>query len=324
MNGTATPPDADEVLQVLFSQLRVLFQTFNDPTDDFPPPEDVFIVSSFASGSNLVQHMCYQLLVAAKRVPTDPNGESYIDTTAVVPVLEVRNLLNLKEPHHRSKPQMWKTHVAVTPFLPYLNDNRKMIFCIRNPLDVCRSFLDFIIEWLSGLTVRDPEVRKAIYPRFFWDYFMSFPPLPDGSTPNLGLWFRHVKGWTEHDKGNTLYLIYEDVIKDFPKTIRTIAKFLCVPVTDAIMKQVLLMCDRDRMARNPRTRARLLSAALGLDPEKATRTRLLNGPSFKDIELPKACKDACWEKFYEATGCTTYEQLVDELRIRNKKLFAYL
>ncbi|KAI0561209.1 Sulfotransferase 4A1, partial [Gracilaria domingensis] len=77
----------------------------------------VIIASNYASGSNLIQHMTYQLLVATNRVPSDPDGSNYSDTTVVVPITELRDVLNLHDPHHRSFPQVWKTHLDIQPFL---------------------------------------------------------------------------------------------------------------------------------------------------------------------------------------------------------------
>ncbi|KAI0558375.1 Sulfotransferase 4A1, partial [Gracilaria domingensis] len=107
----------------------------------------VIIASNYASGSNLIQHMTYQLLVATNRVPSDLDESSYSDTTAVVPITELCHALNLHKPHHRRYPQVCKTHLDIQPFLKQSgHKGRKILYCIRNPLDVCR-ILDFTGEW---------------------------------------------------------------------------------------------------------------------------------------------------------------------------------
>ncbi|KAI0561182.1 sulfotransferase [Gracilaria domingensis] len=178
------------------------------------------------------------------------------------------------------------------------------------------------------MSLKDQAVRKAIYPKYFMEYFLECDRLPDGSYPEackrLSKWFKHVKSWTEHDKGRTLYLIYEDVIKDIPNTIQTISKFLSVPVTEKQIHHVASRCERSWMASNPRTRARTFSKAFGLDESKSCRTRRLDAFSFRDVELPVFCQDACWRMFHDAVGLETYNELVDELRSRNELLFACL
>eukprot|EP00737_Agarophyton_chilense_P000964 gb/GEZJ01001073.1/.p1 GENE.gb/GEZJ01001073.1/~~gb/GEZJ01001073.1/.p1 ORF type:complete len:212 (+),score=17.21 gb/GEZJ01001073.1/:2154-2789(+) len=184
------------------------------------------------------------------------------------------------------------------------------------------------VNFTTGQSLSDPAVRKSIYPRYFMEYFLESKRLADGSYPQSiespALWFRHVKTWTENDAGNTLYLIYEDFTKDLPKTIRSVASFLAVPLSDEGFQQVLSRCDRTWMANNPRTKAHLLSECFGLNVEKSSRTRRLDSVSFRDIELPAFCKEACWKMFHETIGVRTYAELVDDLRRRNRKLMARL
>ncbi|KAI0560803.1 Sulfotransferase [Gracilaria domingensis] len=328
MSLSPAESQADSILRAYFRFLYRLRDSYNDPAENVPI-HDVVIASSVGSGSNLTQHLVYQLLTAAGRVPTDPDRTEYADTTGVVPVTELRTAMNLHEPLHRSHPQVWKTHLVATPFLKHeLFGKRRFIYCLRNPLDVCRSFLDFTGEWFTGMALTDPSVREAIYPRYFMEYFIESKRLSNGSYPEtfekLGLWFRHVKTWTENDAGNTLYLIYEDVIKDIPETIRTVAKFPRVSMTEEQLKRVISRCDRTWMANNPRTKAHILSNAFGLIAEKSSRTRRLDSPSFRDIELPAFCKRACWSMFYDAVGAQTYEELVEQMRERNVKLLQSL
>ncbi|KAI0558374.1 Sulfotransferase 4A1, partial [Gracilaria domingensis] len=66
----------------------------------------------------------------------------------------------------------------------------------------------------------------------------------------LSKWSKLVKRWTEYDKGRTLCLIYEDVIKDIPNTNQTISLFLSVPVTEQQIHHVASRCDRSWMASN--------------------------------------------------------------------------
>lgn len=56
----------------------------------------------------------------------------------------------------------------------------------------------------------------------------------------FGSWFRHVAGWyAQRDNPNVLFLRYEEMLKDLPGTIRRVAEFCEIPLTDERFERVL-------------------------------------------------------------------------------------
>ena len=61
-------------------------------------------------------------------------------------------------------------------------------------------------------------------------------------------WFDHVQSWWPHrNDPNVLFLRYEEVIADLPGTMRRVADFCHLPLTDEIAARVLERCSVDFM-----------------------------------------------------------------------------
>ena len=90
----------------------------------------------------------------------------------------------------------------------------RYIYCARNPKDVAVSFYQHSLK-RSGINV---ECDLS------WDEFVDHFVRGEVS---FGSWWEHVPEWWAHrDEPNVLFLKYEDMKKDLPTSVKTIADFL--------------------------------------------------------------------------------------------------
>ena len=99
----------------------------------------------------------------------------------------------------------------------------KFIYLIRNPKDVAVSIFNF--AKVQG-HVEAPE----------WDMLLQC--LSSGEVP-YGDYFNHILSWWAHrDSPNILFLRYEDMKKDLPQAVSTIAAFLHVHLYPSVIQKI--------------------------------------------------------------------------------------
>ena len=116
----------------------------------------------------------------------------------------------------------------------------KYIYVARNPKDMMVSSYYHLI---SG---------KEIFGfSGTWDDF--FKQFMTGEVV-FGSWFDHVLDWWKH-KGdpNVLFLKYEDMHKDHPGAVRTIAEFMGIDLQPDVVDKITKESTIDRMKANPNT-----------------------------------------------------------------------
>ncbi len=92
----------------------------------------------------------------------------------------------------------------------------KYICCARNPKDVAVAFY----QHLTKRQGTDDRIEFDLSWDEFVDHFLS-------GEVSFGSWWEHVPEWWAHrDESNVLFLKYEDMKKDLPTSIKTIADFL--------------------------------------------------------------------------------------------------
>jgi hypothetical protein len=110
-------------------------------------------------------------------------------------------------------PRYFKTHFPFSLMPPSVAENgSKVIYVARNPQDVVVSYFHLNRLYRTQGYQNNFET--------FYDYFEN----------DLLAWspyWAHIKeGWAHRHDDNVLFLFYEEMNKDFPDTIRKVAKFL--------------------------------------------------------------------------------------------------
>ncbi|XP_032680628.1 sulfotransferase 1C4-like isoform X2 [Odontomachus brunneus] len=189
-----------------------------------PHPDDTCIVTYPRSGTTLTQELVW--LVA-----NDMNFEEarskhlldrfpFLDTTGIIEpelfagkaVDEENRLENsVKFVEKQPSPRFIKTHVALDLLPKIVNSDCKIIYVARNPKDT-------VVSWYYFQKEIEVIKYKGNFEQFC-DVFMS------DRTIYCPYW-EHVKeGWEKRHRPNTLFIFYEDLVKDLPGNIRKIATF---------------------------------------------------------------------------------------------------
>jgi hypothetical protein len=169
-----------------------------------PRPGDVYLASYARSGTTWLQMILYQLT-------TDGNMD-FEHITQRIPYFE-RALMQGRDLNRLPSPRIFKTHLRYDylPKGPY-----KRIYIARNGKDVLVSCYYFFLAHSQF---------KGSFDQFF-RRFMAGNVQP-------GSWFRHVAEWSAHAADpNVLFLRYEDLVSDFELTLKRIAGFLGLPLSE--------------------------------------------------------------------------------------------
>ena len=186
-----------------------------------PKGSDIFIVSYPKSGTSWVQMILYQL-------KTD--GAMKIDHIGQkIPHLEETLFRSRTELNNLTPPWILKTH------LPYSRIPRvraKYIYVMRNGLDVAVSYYHHYERCIPNP------------PRSFSEFFKRFLT----GDVAYGSWFTHVADWVENKNGLDMLLVkYEDMIRDLPGSIATIAAFCDLPFPSGERSRIIHNCSFEFM-----------------------------------------------------------------------------
>ena len=195
---------------------RFMTRFMNDfPETYVPAPTDVLICSYFKSGTNWTMQMAVQVAFRGRA--------EFEHIHDLVPWPDVPRRVQFAVPLEDDGPRLAaptglrviKTHLALgtVPFSPVA----RYICVVRDPKDVFVSSYHF-----SRATVLGPLMPSV---RNWLDAYLS----PD--TP-LGSWAEHVASyWRVRHEPNVLFLTYESMRGDLPRTIDRIAAFMGVTLT---------------------------------------------------------------------------------------------
>ena len=311
-------PDAQRIFADYKEKQRVFFAPWNRENAFEPKHDDVFIVTFPKAGTTLLQQMVYQLKVVTGAVPSDPTGTDFEDISQVIPYLDAAHITKQTASVHPFTPRVWKSHAPAEDVSSFRHVGRYIV-SIRDGISAAPSFLDFTLEWAVGYVIHDETLRRNVYLSYFMERFLGLSPSSTSATGyerkgnSLGIYHSWVKGWVEAKaslQDRVLYLVYEDVVKDLDATIRRVAKFLDIKVTEEQITEVRGRCDRKRMAQDNRFCDVLMARGLGRKELGGRRVRLLNEPTFKCIELPSEAVDMYEEMLKDAIGVEDYNALV--------------
>lgn len=315
-----------KLLDDISHQMAYILSKYRTPKEFDPVSSDVFIISWMKSGTTLTQNIIYQIMVAAKRVPTDPTGLHYRDISMVVPFIEMSPLCGVYYPVHTYHPIAWKSHSDISCFPAERYRNCRLIYLVRDGRQAARSFLDFFTGWALSFDCID-DLKEQFYHRFFLAYFLGCRREEDGEElgqwklpEKPGWWFSHVKGFVDCDFPNILFVLYEDLVADLDKSVQMIADYLGVSVDDPAVQSVVSACDRKKMANDTRFNDSMVSEGMGFDTKGGRRVRDASEIGFSKFILTDECNRLYDEMFSRVFGMENYEALANHLRDRNASM----
>jgi hypothetical protein len=191
-------------------------------------PNDVYIVTYPKSGTTWTQQIV--------KLIRSGGVEDGVNVKDSIPWLEKNGPDACKD---ISQPRYYKSHTCygMMPGGDPGKSPAKYITVARNPKDTAVSMFHHVHAW-----------------KFFnfdgpWDWF--FDQFLVGKVES-GLWFDYVLEWWKHtDSDNILFLKYEDMKKDLPKAVETIASFIGYKLELQVVDSIAEQCSFQSMKENP-------------------------------------------------------------------------
>jgi len=202
-----------------------------------PGPQDVFVMTYAKSGTNWMMQIAHQLIYHGK-------GEfNHIHEVVPWPDMEAvpgamrRYAIPLKDANRweasPERKRVIKTHYN-WELLPYSAEAR-YIAVIRDPKDVFVSNYFFIKD----------VIGRAMPPVETW-----FKMYLEGVAPPNGSWVEYTAGyWAQHQRPNVLIVPFKAMKCDLRGTVRKVATFLGINVSDAVIDEVCRQASFDYMKR---------------------------------------------------------------------------
>ena len=128
-----------------------------------------------------------------------------------------------------------KTHLPLAMLPPGLKEKAKVIYVSRNPKDTAVSLYYYYKGWPSFKG--SFEACMAGFERgehFYGDFFQHL-----------------VSGWEARHRDNLKFLWYEEMRADIPATLRSLAAFLGLEVSEARVARLAELLQFERMRQNP-------------------------------------------------------------------------
>lgn len=198
-------------------------------------PEDVFIVTYMKSGTTWLQQIAKLIRNEGKE-----DGKTILDATPWPEALNTEFLYGYwMDLDQLPSPRVFKSHFPYSMMvggLPHTTQ-AKYIYVARNPKDVAVS----LYYHLRGFCQWD-------YSGEWGDFFGLFMK---GHVP-FGLWFDHVLGWWKYrEEKNVLFLKFEDIKKDLPGAVRTVAEFMGQSLKPELVDRIVDQSTFESMKANP-------------------------------------------------------------------------
>ena len=299
-----------------------------DRPKKFPPPTgfaayeardtDVVVTTFPKSGTTLTQQLTYQVVIATGGAgEKDPDGLTFEDLCEVAPWVDFGPDLGFVD--YESNPRVYKSHA--TPML-FKDTIQKHVVVIRNPIAYPPSALDFLFEEWAEEKVEDVKVLEEVFHQFLAIRLLGlgdgfgFPfdnddvahkdEKKEGEKLPVGPWFLHSKSWVDSMRDNTLFMFYEDIVKDMAGAAKQIAKFIGRELDEAGVKQVLERTDRGYMSRDPKFKCTMENIALGFGAN-AWKAKPKTDGGFKRFKVFPEEQEEINKRFKQEFGVDDFE-----------------
>lgn len=170
-----------------------------------------------------------------------------------------------------STPRFIKTHFPLSMLPGILDIGCKIIYVARNPKDVCVSWYHLNRAIKTQGFVGDFAT--------FWNYFES------DLTPWSPYWAHVLEAWNLKDHRNLLFIFYEEMMNDFPKAIKKVAKFLDKTYSDEEIDKIAKFLCIQNFRENAMVNMSELKACGIIEEGNFIRKGGLDG--WKDMFTPK-------------------------------------
>ncbi|XP_046291820.1 sulfotransferase 6B1-like [Marmota monax] len=214
-------------LSVLHKFKGILFSTASsrellDSLDSFDAREDdVFLVSYPKSGTHWV----------AEVIENIPNAKITITSP-----IELGDISKFDELKTYSKRRVIPTHLSYDMLPVDIKQKQcKVIYIIRNPKDTAVSLFHYYRD--------NPNLPYIETWAAFLELFLRGDVV-------YGSWFDHVLSWEEHKNDNVLIIFYEEMKKDFFKSLKKITTFLGMHVNDSEINNIAWKTSFSEMKNN--------------------------------------------------------------------------
>ncbi|MBZ3869802.1 ATP-binding cassette sub-family C member 9 [Sciurus carolinensis] len=214
-------------LSVLHKFKGILFSTASskellNSLDSFDAKEDdVFLVSYPKSGTHWV----------AEVIENIPNARITITSP-----IELGDISKFEELKLYSKRRVIPTHLSYDMLPVNIKQKQcKIIYVIRNPKDTAVSLFHYYRD--------NPNLPHIETWAAFLELFLRGDVV-------YGSWFDHVLSWEEHKNDNTLIIFYEEMKKDFSKSLKKITTFLGIHVNDSEINKIAWKTSFSEMKNN--------------------------------------------------------------------------
>ena len=228
---------AERVMAYVGAQAHREQQKKNPFRDYTPGPQDVFVMTYAKSGTNWMLQIAHQLIHHGKADFEHIHDVIPWPDTIATPIMS-RYAIPLSEANHwehaPERKRVIKTHFN-WDLLPYSPEAR-YIAVIRDPKDVFVSNYFFIRDGMYGAAMPRPDT--------WYRLFLSKDFVLGGS------WAVNAAGyWAERHRPNVLVLSFKAMKRDLRAAVASVARFLNINASDAVIDEVCRLSSFDYMKR---------------------------------------------------------------------------
>lgn len=262
-----------------------------------PQSTDVFISPYAKSGTTWLQQIVHGL-----RTRGDMDFD---EITSVVPWVERAHDLGLDlNSDQYGGLRAFKTHSNWDD----IPKGGKYICSIRNPKDVVVSFYHFFEGWFF-------EKGSISLDEFALDFFID-------RDPERSYWHHLVSWWQQGENPDVLLMSFEEMRKNLPQTIKTVAKFVDIELDEELFKVVKKQSSLEFMKANgekfdDHLMRELSEKQSGLPPGGESSKVRQGRVGDHRVELSQAVSermDAIWQAVVTPRlGFKSYEELQEQL-----------
>ncbi len=227
---------AEKMLATIAEKREHQFARDNPLRNYTPQPQDVFVMTYAKSGTNWMMQIVQQLIHHGKAEfdhihDVVPWPDAVLMSPAMrhyaIPLEQAFAWQTAPEPR-----RVVKTHLD-WEMIPY-SEKARYIAVIRDPKDVFVSAYFFLRDTAMGAVM--PPV-ETMYRLFLKDRFML-----GGSWPANAAGF-----WAQQNRPNVLVLSYKSMKRDLEGTVRRVAAFLDINVSEEVIQEVCRKATFDYM-----------------------------------------------------------------------------